>query len=255
MDKASVFYTQVCHGCSVFTEVLVIPGSGLSWSAIPTATPTPKRTTATTRTSSRRTIGRRPRRRRRLRSMREIVLTSRSRLRRAGTRGTRRRGRGRGREASREPVRAPPPPREPSAPSRGTHRRAPRGCRSGRPASAARRRPPGAARRAAVTGEGRPARPRAVHAPPPTPGGRARSHRRTSESMLVVGAAVLRPPRLELLEDAPAERVLRPCECLCDVSMQALERARAAGAAQAEVERRTAVAAGGPPRKLAADAA
>src|SRR5579864_8871170 len=56
-------------------------------------------------------------------------------------------------------------------------------------------------------------------------------------------ATAIRPERVELGDDALAEHVAGACERERGVRVQALERARAAGAADAELERRAAVAA------------
>src|SRR4051794_35331325 len=68
---------------------------------------------------------------------------------------------------------------------------------------------------------------------------------RSSLASVVVEAAAVRPERLELRDDAPAELVARLREREADVRVQALQRAGgAACAADAEIERRAAVAAG-----------
>jgi hypothetical protein len=55
-------------------------------------------------------------------------------------------------------------------------------------------------------------------------------------------AAPVGPERAEVGDDALPELVAGSCECECDVGVQALERARAAGATDAELEGGAAVA-------------
>src|SRR5205814_9140625 len=70
-----------------------------------------------------------------------------------------------------------------------------------------------------------------------------------------VHAATVRPERIELGDDALAELIARACERKGGMRVQALERAAAAGAADAELERRAAVAAGLTRGELAAERA
>src|SRR4051812_50112413 len=68
-----------------------------------------------------------------------------------------------------------------------------------------------------------------------------------------VHAAAIRPQRVELGDDALAERVAGPGECEGCVRVQAFDRSGAPGAADAELERRAGVAAGLAGRELAAE--
>src|SRR5438445_3542460 len=74
-------------------------------------------------------------------------------------------------------------------------------------------------------------------------------------ALLLAAALVQRPQRLELRDDARAELVAGAREREPDVRVQAFERARASGAADAEVERGAVVAALFPRCEPAADAA
>ena len=77
--------------------------------------------------------------------------------------------------------------------------------------------------------------------------------RRRPRAPTLVQAAAVRPQRVELGDDALAELVAGAREREAGVGVQALERAAAAGAADAEVERGAAVTAGLAGRELAAD--